>query len=77
MLHLLEFVLFREPVLDGDTEQNKHADPDDAGGDAEQERDVIGDEKLARDLLKSGTPAQSARSVAERINWLKSKMTGA
>ena len=37
-------------------------------------RDVIGDEKLARDLLKSGTRAQAAKSVASRATWLMSKM---
>jgi hypothetical protein len=37
-------------------------------------RDVIGDEKLARDLLRSGTRAQAAKSVASRVAWLMSKM---
>jgi hypothetical protein len=37
-------------------------------------RDVIGDEKLSRDLQKSTTQAQAAKSVADRVNWLKSKM---
>ena len=37
-------------------------------------KDVIGDEKLARDLLKSTTQAIAARSVASRIAWLKDKM---
>jgi hypothetical protein len=36
-------------------------------------KNVIGDEKLARDLLKSTTPAQAAKSVAARINWLKNR----
>lgn len=36
-------------------------------------RDVIGDEKLSRDLQKSTTRAQAAKSVAGRIAWLKSK----
>jgi hypothetical protein len=36
-------------------------------------RDVIGDEKLSRDLHKSTTRAQAARSVTERIAWLKGK----
>jgi len=36
-------------------------------------RDVIGDEKLAKDLLGSASAAQAAQSVAERINWLKSR----
>jgi hypothetical protein len=36
-------------------------------------RDVIGDDKLARDLLKSTTQAQAAKNVAARINWLKSR----
>lgn len=36
-------------------------------------RDVIGDEKLAKDLLKSATPVQAAKSVAARIKWLKTR----
>ena len=39
-------------------------------------RDVIGDEKLARDLLKSTTRARALRSVASRIAWLNDKMAG-
>ena len=39
-------------------------------------RDVIGDEKLSRDLLKSSTRAQALRSVANRIAWLNDKMAG-
>ena len=35
-------------------------------------RDVIGDEKLSRDLLKSTTQAQAAKSVDDRVAWLKS-----
>ena len=37
-------------------------------------RDVIGDEKLGRDLLKSTTQAQAVKSVDDRIAWLKSKI---
>ena len=37
-------------------------------------RDVIGDEKLGRDLLKSTTQLQAAKSVDDRITWLKSKI---
>ena len=37
-------------------------------------KDVIGDEKLSRDLLRSTTKAQAARSVASRIAWLEDKM---
>jgi len=37
-------------------------------------RDVIGDDKLSRDLLKSTSQAQSAKSVGDRIAWLKSKL---
>ena len=37
-------------------------------------RDVIGDEKLSRDLLKSTTQAQAAKSVDDRVAWLKSKI---
>jgi hypothetical protein len=36
-------------------------------------RDVIGDEKLARDLLTSANQAQAAKSVATRIKWLKTR----
>jgi hypothetical protein len=36
-------------------------------------RDVIGDEKLARDLQKRATKAAAARSIAGRIAWLESK----
>ena len=36
-------------------------------------RDVIGDEKLSRDLQKSKTQAQAAKAVADRVAWLKSK----
>lgn len=36
-------------------------------------RDVIGDEKLARDLLNCTSPAQAAASVAGRIKYLKSR----
>ncbi len=37
-------------------------------------RDVIGDEKLSRDLQKSTTREQAAKSVADRLDWLKSKI---
>jgi len=37
-------------------------------------KDVIGDEKLSRDLLKSTTKEQAARMVAERVRWLKGKL---
>jgi hypothetical protein len=36
-------------------------------------RDVIGDEKLAKDLLICTVPAQAAQSVGERIKWLKNR----
>jgi hypothetical protein len=36
-------------------------------------KDVIGDEKLSRDLLKCVTKDQAAKAVADRIAWLKSK----
>ena len=36
-------------------------------------RDVIGDEKLTKDLQKSKTQAQAAKAVAERVAWLKGK----
>lgn len=34
---------------------------------------VVGDEKLSRDLQKSTTRIQAAKSVASRVAWLKSK----
>jgi hypothetical protein len=37
-------------------------------------RDVIGDDKLARDIQKSTTPAQVRKAVANRIAWLRSKI---
>jgi len=37
-------------------------------------RDVIGDDKLSRDLQKSATRTQAAKSVAERIISLKKKI---
>ena len=37
-------------------------------------RNVIGDEKLSRDLQKSKTRAQAAKSVTDRVAWLKGKM---
>lgn len=39
-------------------------------------RDVIGDEKLSRDLQRSPTQAQAANSVASRVAWLRSKLVG-
>jgi hypothetical protein len=38
-------------------------------------KDVIGDEKLSRDLLKCTTQTQAAEKVAARVNWLKSKLS--
>jgi hypothetical protein len=35
--------------------------------------DVVGDEKLARDLRKNTTQIQAAKSLADRIAWLKGK----
>lgn len=37
-------------------------------------KDVIGDDKLSSDLLKCTTRAEAARAVADRVNWLKSKI---
>jgi hypothetical protein len=37
-------------------------------------REVIGDEKLSKDLQKSVTQAQAAKSVANRVKFLKSKV---
>ena len=36
-------------------------------------RDVIGDEKLSRDLQKSTSRAQAVKKVADRIAWLRNK----
>ena len=36
-------------------------------------KDVIGDGKLSRDLLKCGTKEEAAKTVADRVAWLKSK----
>ena len=36
-------------------------------------RDVIGDVNLSNDLRKSKTQLQAAKSLADRIAWLKSK----
>jgi hypothetical protein len=37
-------------------------------------KDVIGDEKLALDLQKSGTRLKSAKAVIDRITWLRTKI---
>ena len=37
-------------------------------------RDVVGDVKLSNDLRKSRTQLQAAKSVADRIAWLQSKI---
>jgi hypothetical protein len=36
-------------------------------------KDVIGDEKLGRDLLKCTNKVQAAKAVADRVAWLKTK----
>jgi hypothetical protein len=36
-------------------------------------RDVIGDDKLSRDLQKSTSRAQAVKKVADRIAWLRNK----
>lgn len=36
-------------------------------------RDVIGDEKLSRDLQKSTSQTQAVKKVAARIAWLRNK----
>lgn len=36
--------------------------------------DVIGDQKLARDLRKSATQEQALRCVSSRVAWLRSRM---
>jgi hypothetical protein len=40
-------------------------------------KDVIGDEKLSRDLLKCATQVKAAAVVTDRVKWLKSKITQA
>ena len=40
-------------------------------------RDVVGDEKLSRNLRKNTNRAQAAKRVANRIAWLKSKIASA
>ncbi|MBI2854590.1 MAG: hypothetical protein HYX87_06705 [Chloroflexi bacterium] len=37
--------------------------------------EVIGDEKLARDLQRSMNKDEAARAVAARISWLRSKLS--
>jgi hypothetical protein len=37
-------------------------------------RDVIGDEKLARDLQSSRNRSQAAKRVTDRIAWLEDKL---
>ena len=37
-------------------------------------KDVIGDEKLARDLGKNIAKVRAAKAVADRIVWLRSKI---
>lgn len=40
-------------------------------------RDVIGDEKLGRDLQKSGNRAKAAKAVSVRVAWLRGKIPAA
>ncbi len=40
---------------------------------AEWVNNVIGDDKLARDLRRNATRYQASRSVAERVAWLRSR----
>ncbi len=37
-------------------------------------KDVIGDEKLARDLAKCDNRTKAAKAVGERIAWLQAKL---
>lgn len=37
-------------------------------------RDVVGDEKLARDLSKARSRTQASQAVAQRISFLRSKI---
>ena len=64
-----------EAALEQMTEETFRYHSNEAKGDfSNWVRDVIGDEKLFRDLQKSTTRAQAAKSVAERVIWLKSKV---
>jgi hypothetical protein len=38
-------------------------------------KDVIGDEKLSRDLLKCSTQTQAAKAVRDRISYLNNKVS--
>ncbi|MFP3897826.1 MAG: hypothetical protein ACLFVD_00715 [Dehalococcoidia bacterium] len=37
-------------------------------------REVIGDEKLAKDLARAKSPGQAGKAVAERVSFLESKL---
>ena len=37
-------------------------------------REVVGDEKLAKDLARAKSPGQAGKAVAERIAFLESKL---
>ena len=37
-------------------------------------RDVIGDEELSKNLQKSATRLQAAKSVTDRVTWLNSRI---
>lgn len=38
-------------------------------------RDVIGDQKLSRDLAKAETPGHAAKKVADRVSFLSGKVS--
>lgn len=64
-----------ETALEHMTEDNFRYHSNEAKSDfSNWVRDVIGDEKLSKDLKKSTTRVQAAKNVAERITWLKSKV---
>lgn len=64
-----------EAALEQMTEETFHHHLNEAKNDfSNWARDVIGDDKLARDLRKSANKAQAARSVAERIVSLRKKI---
>ena len=62
-------------LLQGMSEETFRSHSTDTGSDfVNWVRDVIGDEKLARDLLSSRNRFQAAKRVADRIAWLESKL---
>ena len=62
-------------ALHGMSEDSFRCHSSDTGSDfSNWVRDVIGDEKLARDLRNSNSRLQAVKRVADRIIWLESKI---